>query len=90
MENHRKTQTKILSNGNNGDLHEGFDHEGLAEVLQGCKRWILSYNDSEEIRKLYDGFTFQYPNWKYGMSNNKNSREIIILSHDIAEINGLL
>lgn len=76
--------------GNNGDLHEGFDHEGLAEILQDCKKWILSYNDSEEIRKLYADFTFQYPNWKYGMSNNKNSREIIILSHDIAEINGLV
>lgn len=75
--------------GNNGDMHDGFDHQGLAEMLQDCKMWILSYNDSEEIHRLYDGYSFQYPNWKYGMSNNKNSREVIILSHELAEICGI-
>lgn len=75
--------------GNNGDMHYGFDHEGLAETLQDCKMWILSYNDSEQVHRLYDGYAFQYPNWKYGMSNNKNSREVIILSHEMAELNGI-
>ncbi len=75
--------------GNNGDMHNGFDHECLVEILKECKMWILSYNDSEEIHKLYEGFTFRYPTWKYGMSNNKTSREVIILSHEIAEINGI-
>jgi DNA adenine methylase len=75
--------------GNNGDMHDGFDHKCLREILKDCKKWILSYNDSDEIHKLYDGFVFVYPTWKYGMSNNKNSREVIILSHELAEINGI-
>lgn len=75
--------------GKNGDMHNGFDHAGLAEILKDTKIWILSYNDSEEIHSLYSDYTFYYPSWKYGMSNNKNSREVIILSHEIAEINGL-
>lgn len=75
--------------GNNGNMHDGFDHQGLSEMLRDCKMWILSYNDSEEIHKMYDGFVFQYPNWKYGMSNNKNSREVVILSHELAEIKGI-
>ncbi|MBI3639048.1 MAG: DNA adenine methylase [Thaumarchaeota archaeon] len=75
--------------GNNGDMHNGFDHKCLVEILQDRKLWILSYNDSDEIHKLYNSYTFYYPTWKYGMSNNKNSREVIILSHEIAEMNGI-
>jgi len=75
--------------GNNGNMHDGFDHAGLYEMLQDCKLWILSYNNSTEIHSLYDGFIFQYPTWKYGMSNNKNSREVIILSRELAELKGI-
>jgi DNA adenine methylase len=75
--------------GHNGSMHEGFDHKHLAGMLQEHKKWILSYNDSNEIRSLYNGFVFMTPSWKYGMSSNKNSREVIILSHEVAEINGI-
>ncbi len=66
--------------GKKGDAHRGFDHEGLAAILRKRDHWILSYNDCEEIRALYKGFPSVVPAWKYGMSNNKASKEILIFS----------
>ena len=71
--------------GRNGDMHAGFDHEGLAEILRGREKWILSYNNSEEVRHMYNGYQFYYPKWRYGMSNDKEARELLVLSHDVAE-----
>lgn len=75
--------------GKKGSLHEGFDHRGLAEILTKRDNWILSYNDCEAIHELYDDFAFYYPEWKYGMSNNKTSREVLIFSDDLAGKNNL-
>lgn len=69
--------------GNKGDTHRGFDHQGLFEILKNRKKWILSYNDSPEIREMYKGFKIISPQWKYGMSEDKDSREVIILSPDL-------
>ena len=69
--------------GTKGNMHNGFDHAGLAKLLHRRDKWILSYNDSDKIRELYKGYQYRYPKWKYGMSNDKNSREILILSHDL-------
>ncbi len=73
--------------GRKGNLHKNFDHEGLAKILKKRNNWILSYNNSKEIHELYDDFTILYPDWKYGMSNNKTSREVLILSHDVTKLN---
>jgi len=70
--------------GRNGEMQAGFDHEGLAKLLCGYDNWILSYNNCLEIRELYDGFEIRYPEWKYGMSNDKNSREVLIVSKNIS------
>ena len=75
--------------GNKGDLHNGFDHPGLYDILKNRDNWILSYNECDEIDDLYDDFAFYYPEWKYGMSNNKKSREVLIFSDDLAERNHL-
>lgn len=69
--------------GNKGDTHRGFDHEGLAKILQKRKKWILSYNDCEEIRKMYSKFSMITPDWKYGMSKDKSSKELLIFSKDL-------
>lgn len=69
--------------GKNGNTHKGFDHEGLAETLKKRGNWILSYNDCDEIRKMYSGFEIQTPAWKYGMSGDKSSKEVLIFSRDI-------
>jgi DNA adenine methylase len=66
--------------GTQGDMHDGFDHEGLADLLRERTGWMLSYNDHPDIRKMYDGFDFQTPEWKWGMSNGKESNELLILN----------
>jgi DNA adenine methylase len=78
--------------GNRGDLHD-IDHILLADILQSRDNWMLSYNDCPEVRRLYRGFhivdEFDGLSWRYGMSKSKNSRELLILSHDVVERLGL-
>jgi DNA adenine methylase len=84
--------------GKKGDLHKGFDHKGLQKILKKRGKWILSYNDSETIRDMYEGFQFEKVKWAYGMKNVTKrdvkkrdvkkkemgkSQEILIISNDI-------
>lgn len=73
--------------GKNGNAHKDFDHYGLAEIIKKRDHWILSYNDCEEIRSIYSGYHILTPNWKYGMSNDKMSKEVLIFSKDF-KLNG--
>jgi len=66
--------------GANGDTHKGFDHLGLSSLLKERDDWILSYNNCPEILKLYEDYVILYPDWKYGMSSDKNSKEILIIN----------
>ncbi len=56
--------------GKNGDLHTDFNHKKLAETLKECEhKWLMTYDDCEEIRDFYD---FAYiKEWKlqYAMGN---------------------
>lgn len=65
-----------------GDKHIDFDHDTLCELLKERGRWVLSYNDCPEIRKMYQNHRIIKPEWTYGMGNNKKSNELIILSKD--------
>jgi len=69
--------------GKKGDCHMGFDHAQLADLLKSRDGWILSYNDCEEVRDLYNGYRMLAPEWIYGMSNGEASKELIILSRDL-------
>lgn len=69
--------------GKKGDAHKDFDHEALARLLSGRKNWIMSYNDCETIRKFYKDHLIITPVWKYGMSNDKSSREVLIFSRNL-------
>jgi len=66
--------------GKNGDMHEKFDHDSLAQILKDKNHWILCYNDCSHIRELYKDFTIVEVNWSYGMNKTKKSSEILILS----------
>lgn len=67
--------------GTSGDMHETFDHEKLAECLRKVEtRWLMTYNDCERIRELYEDFTILETSWSYGMNSSKKSSEIVILS----------
>lgn len=69
--------------GMDGDTHIGFDHESLAGLLKKRDRWILSYNDCKKVRELYKDNQILTVEWIYGMSKDKKSNEIVILSNDL-------
>jgi len=66
--------------GNNGDMHEGFNHKLLFELLNIKKNWIVTYNNCDYIRTLYKDYIIIDVNWSYGMNTSKTSSEIIIIS----------
>ena len=66
-----------------------FNHGALRETLLARGgRWLLSYNDCEPVRDLYRGRAIISPRWRYGMSRDKSSREILILSDELASALG--
>lgn len=65
--------------GKDGNMHEGFNHELFAKYIKQRNNWIISYNDCEYIRKLYEGCRIFQESWAYGMNKTKKSSEIIIL-----------
>ncbi|MBT9141979.1 MAG: Modification methylase DpnIIA [Dehalococcoidia bacterium] len=69
--------------GMRGDMHKSFNHQALADLLHKRDRWIMSYNDQNEIRELYKDYPILSVEWAYHMSKNKQSSEILILSKDL-------
>lgn len=63
-----KTQSKLY--GKKGNLHTCFDHERFAELMSQCQhKWLITYDDCEEVR---DNFSFAHIyEWElqYGMNN---------------------
>ncbi len=76
---------KNMLYGKKGDTHKGFDHIKLKEIITEEKNWIMSYNSSEEIIEIYKDYNYILPKWKYGMSKNKESNEILIFSKNVFE-----
>lgn len=68
--------------GTRGDHHHDFDHERLAKLLARHDNWLLSYNDCEMVRDMYNGYLFKTPTWTYGMNASKVSNEVLIMSRD--------
>jgi DNA adenine methylase len=61
--------------GRNGSLHE-FDHELLAHSLKKTKhRFLITYDDCPEIRKLYKWARIEDWQLQYGMNNCNVQRE---------------
>jgi len=71
--------------GKDGDLHSSFDHKGLYDILSQRSNWVLSYNDTPEIRDLYKDYEIIEATWAYGMKNITTkkmgkSSEILIIA----------
>jgi len=65
--------------GKSGDMHEGFPHELLFQIISERQDWIMTYNDCEYIRDLYKDFLIIPAEWSYGMNKTKKSSEIVII-----------
>ena len=67
--------------GNNGDMHERFNHQVLFDLLNTKKNSIITYNNCEHIRSMYKDFKIIDVNWCFCMNTSKVSSEIIIISN---------
>lgn len=65
--------------GNNGDMHDTFDHNKLYECLSTKQNWFMTYNNCEYIKNLYKDFKIIETSWSYGMNKSKKSSEIVII-----------
>jgi DNA adenine methylase len=65
--------------GNNGDMHDTFDHDKLYKCLSTKQKWFMTYNNCEYIKKLYNDFKIIETSWSYGMNASKKSSEIVII-----------
>ncbi len=76
--------------GKNGDLHASFDHEEFAEVMKKCPhKWLITYDNSPEIRELFSFANIHEWALKYGMtnvgkSNAKIGNELFITNYKIS------
>lgn len=68
-----------------GSTHKDFNHDDLFELLKDRPNWIMSYNSGTEILEMYRDFPTCMPEWAYGMSKDKSSKEVLIFSKDLKE-----
>jgi len=70
--------------GDKGNMHKGFNHKRLAEIVNELNSmgWkiVMSYNKNEIIENWYSDFKIIPVAWKYGMNATKESDEILILN----------
>jgi len=78
--------------GKGGKLHKGFDHVRLANLLKKCPhKWLLTYDNSSRIHKLYSFANIANWDLTYGMRNvsRTNSlqkeKELFITNYETAE-----
>ena len=72
--------------GNNGDMHENFEHKKLYDLLSNEEnkniKFMMTYNNCDYIKNLYsqnNNYKILDVNWSYGMNKSKESSEIVIL-----------
>lgn len=88
--------TKSALYGKNGNLHKQFDHQRFADVMRNCQhKWLITYDDSDYIRNLFDFAHISEFNLIYGMRNvrsdkiisNQKGKEIFISNYFVKEFN---
>lgn len=73
--------------GKNGSLHKNFDHNRFAEAIKNSKhKWLITYDDSPFIRKLFSFANIIPWGLTYGMRNitansNQAGKELFISNY---------
>ncbi len=66
------TRSKLY--GVKGNLHTAFDHARFAAAMQRCPHpWLITYDDSPEVRQLFSFATIVEWELQYGMNNYKQA-----------------
>lgn len=89
--------TKSKLYGKRGNLHTRFDHKRFAKKMSKCEhKWLITYDDSDEIRNLFCDFSKIYE-WElqYGMNSFSRDgasigKELLISNYDIHEESRIL
>lgn len=69
----KATKSKLY--GKNGILHTEFNHDEFASALKKCEHsWLITYDDSPEIRKNFDFANIYEWELQYGMNNYKQGK----------------
>ena len=64
--------TKSKLYGVRGKLHTDFDHERFANNMRNCHhKWLITYDDSPEVRTLFNFANITEWSLQYGMNNYK-------------------
>ncbi len=67
--------TKSKLYGKNGDLHTGFNHCEFAKEMSECPhKWLITYDDSLEIRENFHFSHIHEWELQYGMNNYKQGK----------------
>jgi DNA adenine methylase len=83
------TATKSKLYGKDGDLHTSFQHQRFAEFLRECHhQWLITYDDSPEIRQNFPDSHLWEWELQYGMNNYKQGsaakgKELFISNYSI-------
>ncbi len=83
--------TKSALYGKNGNLHKTFDHQRFAKIMKQTEhKWLITYDDSPYVRKLFSFANIVEWNLTYGMRNvnvngngNQNGKELFIANYEI-------
>jgi DNA adenine methylase len=69
----KATKSKLY--GKNGNLHTGFNHDEFAREIKKCNHsWLITYDDSPEIRKNFEFANIYEWELQYGMNNYKQGK----------------
>jgi DNA adenine methylase len=67
--------TKSRLYGKNGVLHTSFNHDEFAQEMKQCNHsWLITYDDSPEIRKNFVSANIYEWQLQYGMNNYKQGK----------------
>ncbi|MBV6391376.1 MAG: hypothetical protein KPEEDBHJ_00584 [Anaerolineales bacterium] len=70
---YKATKSKLY--GKNGILHTRFDHTEFAVAMKSCNHsWLITYDDSPEIRKNFEFAKIHEWKLQYGMNNYKQGK----------------
>ncbi|MBD2409932.1 modification methylase [Nostoc calcicola FACHB-389] len=81
--------TKSKLYGKDGDLHTSFEHQRFADILQQCHhRWLITYDDSLQIRENFQWANISAWELQYGMNNYKQNsaakgKELFITNYEV-------
>jgi DNA adenine methylase len=84
--------TKSRLYGKNGILHTSFNHEEFAQEMKTCDHsWLITYDDSPEIRKNFSYANIYEWELQYGMNNYKQGKaekgsELFITNYNFPDL----